>query len=81
MQQALQGVNVNRNKARGLYRPAPEQQALHRRIEDLRQLCVPVSAIAVRVYASQSTVRRHLACECNCLNGRAKTEASATKGE
>ena len=80
-QQAPQGVNVNRNKARGLYRPAPEQQALHRRIEELRQLCVPVSAIAARVYVSQGTVRRHLACECNCLNGRAKTEAAEREGQ
>ena len=81
-QQAPQGVNVNRNKARGLYRPAPEQQALHRRIEELRQLCVPVSRIAGRLYVSQSTVRRHLARECNCLNGRAKTEAAVEpKGE
>lgn len=79
MQPALQGVNVNRHKARGLYRPAPEQQALHRRIGELRQRCVPVGEIAVRVYVSQSTVRRHLACECNCLNGRAKTEAAGAR--
>ena len=81
-QQALQGVKGNRRKARGFYRPAPEQQVLHRRIEELRGRCVPVSEIAVRLYASRSTVRRHLACDCNCLNGRAKTEAAVEpKGE
>ena len=77
VQQALQGVNVNRRKARGLYRPAPEQQALHRRIEDLRHRCVPVSQIAIRLYVSKSAVRRHLACECNCLNGKGGIVAAA----
>ena len=74
-------MKVNRHKAQGIYQSAPEQQAVHRRIDELRQRCVPVSLIAMSLYVSKSTVRRHLACECNCLNGRAKTEASATKGE
>ena len=78
-QQALQGVNVNRRKAQGIYQPAPEQQAVHRRIDELRQRCVPISEIAVRLYVSISTVRRHLDCNCNCLNGdRARDAAAAT---
>jgi len=76
-QQALQEGGVNRRKARGLYRPAPEQQALHQRIEELRGRCVPVSEIAVRLYLGQSTVRRHLARLCNCLNGNGARDAAA----
>src|SRR3972149_3716652 len=76
-QQVLQGVKGTRRKARGFYRPAPGQQVIHRRIEELRGRCVPVSEIAVRLYASRSTVRRHLACECNCLNGKGGIVAAA----
>ena len=57
-------------QAQGVYRPAPEQQAVHRRIDELRGQCVPVSEIAVRLYVSQSSVRRHLTRCCNCLNGK-----------
>ena len=77
MQQALQGVNVNRRKAQGIYQSAPEQQAVHRRIDELRQRCVPVSLIAMRLYVSKSTVRRHLVCDCNCLNGNGAKDAAA----
>ena len=76
-QQALQEGGVNRRKARGLYRPAPEQQAIHQRIEELRGRCVPVSEIAGRLYLGQSTVRRHLTRECNCLNGNGARDEAA----
>ena len=70
-------MNEDRRKARGVYQPAPEQQAVHRHIEDLRQRCVPVSLIAMRLYVSKSTVRRHLVCDCNCLNGNGAKDAAA----
>ena len=57
-------------QAQGVYQSAPEQRAAHRRIDELRQRGISVSEIAIRLYFSESTVRRHLAHECNCLNGK-----------